>query len=71
MSQKTIKSKLYGGSFEDLSPELQELLSRRDACDSALDYPYPDDIVEDPEWYNAWIEWHESINTSEKRMDEQ
>ena len=26
-----------------------------------IDYPHPDDVVESEEWYNAWIEWHNTL----------
>jgi len=33
---KIPKPKLYGGSFEDLSPELQEILSKKGPYDTDL-----------------------------------
>ena len=33
---KILKSKLLGGSFEDLNPELQEILSKKGPYDSDL-----------------------------------
>ncbi len=35
LEKEYIRKRLNGGSFEDLSPELQQILSKRCPCDTA------------------------------------